>query len=104
MSDEKIRELEDIVDRLTVDGKVTGADLTMIIRAIEQLQACSQMRALSGPYWEARYKALHPTVNGSMKSESCPQDGRHGNDAFTGTCGFAASASARSRLTPNLAT
>jgi hypothetical protein len=52
------RELEDIVDRLKPDGTVTAADIKAIVHAVEKADWASSSSALSGPYWEARQRAL----------------------------------------------
>jgi hypothetical protein len=52
------RELEKLLEQLHAEGTVTVADLKVIVHAMGQSQDASVSPALSGPYWEARHRAL----------------------------------------------
>jgi hypothetical protein len=57
--------LKSVIEHLEAKGVLTASDTKAIFHALEQLQVNSTPPApktekpLSGPYWEARHKALH---------------------------------------------
>lgn len=60
------RELKDVVEHLAEQGVLTASDTQVIFQALEQAQehgqgdaATQAPQTLSGPYYEARHKALH---------------------------------------------
>jgi hypothetical protein len=56
------RELKDVVEHLAAQGVLTASDTQVIFQALEQVQCDAPSPApqtLSGPYYEARHKALH---------------------------------------------
>jgi hypothetical protein len=55
-------ELKELIERLADQGVLSATDTRAIYHALEQVQHDSSPAApqtLSGPYWEARHKALH---------------------------------------------
>ena len=58
-------ELQHVVDHLQAKGVLTPADSKAIVHALEHLPIQSApaaphaQKALSGPYWEGRNRALH---------------------------------------------
>jgi len=61
MNDVK-RDLKDVVEHLAKQGVLTPSDSKVIFQALEQVHADASSQApqtLSGPYYEARHRALH---------------------------------------------
>jgi argininosuccinate lyase len=63
--DEVAGGLKTVVEHLEAKGVLTASDTKAIVNALEHLkvdsspQAPRVQKALSGPYWEARNRALH---------------------------------------------
>jgi hypothetical protein len=55
------RELHDVIERLAEQGVLSATDTRVIYRVLEQVPDSppSAPQTLSGPYWEARHRALH---------------------------------------------
>jgi hypothetical protein len=62
---EVTRELKEVVEHLADQGVLTPSDTKAIFHVLEHVQdvpspqAPQAPQALSGPYWDARHKALH---------------------------------------------
>jgi hypothetical protein len=64
------RELDEVVEHLKIEGKVSPEDMQVIIHALEQVQLGSASTTLSGPYWEARHKAVEDCRSHPRASET----------------------------------
>ncbi len=59
---EMSRKLKDVVDHLAAQGVLTVSDTQVIFQALEHVHAevpSPAPQTLSGPYYEARHRALH---------------------------------------------
>ena len=59
---EMTRALKDVVEHLAEQGVLTASDTQVIFQALEHVQHDAPSPApqtLSGPYYEARHRALH---------------------------------------------